>query len=230
MGYYHPAGGKGTQAELAKKYGVAGTDYSDRPGMGDGNVRDSRDVERDIRKAMLDDYDTREFLKYNEDIRDEANEIRNLRDQNAFIHDAMTKAHKDAGNGGKFDNANDFAGVAQNAFETYEADQRAQTEKYTNKKFNKLKNKMDDEGTSSESAAKNMSYNEYLANSDTQKATEGFSSAAKGQNDGSADKAAQDLLSSSVKSIASDKDLVAKGQVGQGKYVLNELGKSEFQS
>jgi hypothetical protein len=116
MGYYNPAGGKGSQKELADMYGVEGTKFS-RPGMGE--QRTSNEVERDIRSAMMSDYSTREYLKHNEDVRDEANEIKNLRDQNAFINDSMKQAHKDAGNGGKYSSAADRGGVAQNAFEDY---------------------------------------------------------------------------------------------------------------
>jgi len=149
MGYYHPIG---KQAKIAEKYGVEGTNYG-RPGM-DGNSRTVNDVERDIRKAMMDDYDTREFLKYNEDIRDEANGIKNLRDQNNFIHDEMKSAHKDAGNGGKFDNSNDFAGVAQGAFENYESEKADKAKAYVarglgeiQKQFDKMQGSGDDQQT-----------------------------------------------------------------------------------
>ena len=221
MGYYHPAGGKGTQKELADMYGVEGTKFS-RPGMGE--QRTSNEVERDIRKAMMDDYSTREFLKYNEDVRDEANEIKGLRDQNAFINDAMKQSHKDAGNGGKYSSDADRGGVAQGAFETYEQGQQDAARAYTDKRFNKLKNKMNEEGGgSNENASSNMTYNEYLENADTQKATEGFSSAAKGQSDGSADQAAQSLLSDTVKRVAGDGAAMGKGKVNQGNYVLSNL-------
>lgn len=118
MGYYHPIG---KQSKLAKSYGVEGVN-SPRPGMEGGAMderRTSGEVERDIRGAMMDDYSTREFLKYNQDIRDEANEITNLRDQNAFINDSMKQAHKKAGNGGEYGSAADRGGVAQGAFEDY---------------------------------------------------------------------------------------------------------------
>ena len=118
MGYYHPLG---EQAKLAKMYGVKGVN-SPRPGYEGGAMGERRtvnDVERDIRGAMMNDYDTREFLKYNDKVRDKANDISNLRDQNAFIHGKMVKAHKKAGNGGEFSSSNDFAGVAQNSFEDY---------------------------------------------------------------------------------------------------------------
>ena len=120
MGYYHPS--SGDQKKLADMYDVDGTNQSNRPGMParDGNEnRTSNEVERDIRGAMMDDYSTREFLKYNDKVRNKANEITNLRDQNAFINDSMKKAHEKAGNGGKYSSAADRGGVAQNSFEDY---------------------------------------------------------------------------------------------------------------
>jgi hypothetical protein len=120
MGYYHPVSGK--QGKMADMYGVKGVNHSNRPGAyakpGNEN-RTSSEVERDIRGAMMDDYSTREFLKYNEDIREEANEIKNLRKQNNFIHDSMKKAHKNDGNGGKYSSDADRGGVAQSAFDDY---------------------------------------------------------------------------------------------------------------
>ena len=120
MGYYNPA--TGGQKQLADMYDVKGVNHSNRPGMtakaGNEN-RTSNEVERDIRGAMMDDYSTREYLKYNDKVRNKANEITNLRDQNAFINDSMKKAHKKAGNGGEYSSAADRGGVAQNAFEDY---------------------------------------------------------------------------------------------------------------
>ena len=121
MGYYHPLG---KQKKLADMYGVKGVN-SPRPGFNEDERRTSNEVERDIRKAMMDDYSTREFLKYNKDTRDEANEIKNLRKQNNFIHDEMKQAHKDNGNGGKYSSDADRGGVAQKSFENYEAKQRS---------------------------------------------------------------------------------------------------------
>ena len=117
MGYYHPVGGKGTQADLAKQYGVKGVKYN-RPGM--GPQRTVNDVERDISSAMANDYSTREFLKYNEDARKKMkNGLPSNRKQNTALYEMMKDAHKDDGNGGKFDNTFDRAGVAQSAFEDY---------------------------------------------------------------------------------------------------------------
>ena len=120
MGYYNPA--TGGQKQLADMYDVKGVNHSNRPGMtakaGNEN-RTSDEVERDIRGAMMDDYSTREYLKYNDKVRNKANEITNLRDQNAFINDSMKQAHKDGGNGGEYSSAADRGGVAQNAFEDY---------------------------------------------------------------------------------------------------------------
>ena len=221
MGYYHPAGGKGSQKELADMYGVEGTNHG-RPGM-DGNSRNVNEVERDIRGAMMDDYSTREFLKYNEGVRDEANEIRNLRDQNAFIHNAMKQDHKDAGNGGKYTSDGDRGGVGMRAFEAYEEGQQAAARKYADSRFDKLKNQMDKEadGSSSGGASENMTYNEYMENSDTQKATEGFSDSAKA--------GAQDTLAGAVQRVAGDKTAMDKAKAKQGQFVLSNLGSDTYQ-
>ena len=215
MGYYHPIG---KQSKLAKKYGVEGVN-SPRPGMEGGamgNRRTVNDVERDIRGAMMDDYDTREFLKYNDDIREEANEQKNLRDQNNFIHDAMKDAHKEAGNGGKFSSSNDFAGVAQNAFENYEDTQRTEQRGYVDEQIAKMKAEMpaDTDTGAAESAAANMTYGEYLKNKD------GGQSAKAG---------AQKMAGDTIKSIASNRGAIAKGKAKQGQYVLANLGSDEYQ-
>ena len=226
MGYYHPVAKKGNQADIARQYGVAGVNYGTKNNLGGQQIRTVNDVERGISAAMANDYSTREFLKHNDEAREAMkNGVPSNRKQNTKLYEMMKQAHKDDGNGGKYSSVADRAGVAQSAFESYEARQQDASRAYTDKKFNKLDNKFNKEKTPGEEASSNMSYNEYLAKADTEKATSGFSAAAKGGADGSADKAAQDLLSSRVKDIASDKQMVAKGQVGQGKYVLNELGK-----
>ena len=120
MGYYHPVGGKGTQAELAKSYGVKGVNYGTKNNLGGKQIRTINDVERGISAAMANDYSTREFLKYNDDIREEMKRgLPNSRKENNALFDAMKQAHRDNGNGGKYDNAFDRAGVAQNSFEDY---------------------------------------------------------------------------------------------------------------
>ena len=208
MGYYHPAGGKGSQKELADMYGVEGTKFS-RPGMGE--QRTSNEVERDIRKAMMDDYSTREYLKYNDDVRDEANEIKGLRDQNAFINKSMKQAHKDAGNGGKYSSDADRGGVAQQAFQSYEKDQRS----YVDDQLDKMRSEMpsDADTGAAESAAENMTYGEYL----------------KSKDGGSAEAGAQKMAGDTVRSIASNRGAIAKGKAKQGQYVLSNLGSEEYQ-
>ena len=69
MGYYHPLGGKGTQADLARQYGVKGVNYGTKDNR--QQIRTINDVERGISAAMANDYSTREFLKYNEEARKE---------------------------------------------------------------------------------------------------------------------------------------------------------------
>ena len=116
MGYYHPLG---KQSKLAKSYGVEGVNYGTKNNIGGKQIRTVNTVERDISAAMANDYSTREYLKYNDDVRDEANDIKSLRDKNAFINDSMKQAHKKAGNGGDYSSASDRSGVAQNSFEDY---------------------------------------------------------------------------------------------------------------
>ena len=122
MGYYHPVAKKGNQADLARQYGVKGVS-SPRPGMEGGALpsrRSINQVEQEISAAMANDYSTREFLKYNEDARKKMkNGLPSSRKQNTALYEMMQEAHKDDGNGGKFSNAVDRAGVAQSAFEDY---------------------------------------------------------------------------------------------------------------
>ena len=214
MGYYHPAGGKGTQKELADMYGVQDVNQSNRPGAyakpGNEN-RTSNEVERDIRGAMMDDYSTREYLKYNTDVRDEANEIKGLREQNAFIHDSMRQAHKDAGNGGKYSSDGDRGGVAREAFQSYEKEQRS----YVDDQLDKMRSEMpsDADTGAAESAAENMTYGEYLES----------------KNGDAAKAGAQKMAGDTVRSIASNRGAIAKGKAKQGQYVLSNLGSEEYQ-
>ena len=146
MGYYHPVAKKGNQADIARKYGVAGV-RSPRPGMEGGALggrRTVNDVERDISAAMANDYDTREFLKYNEDARKEMkNGVPSNRKQNEKLHEMMQDAHKENGNGGEFSSAADFAGVAQGAFETYEKNERQDAKKYVDRGLGQLQEQFD---------------------------------------------------------------------------------------
>ena len=224
MGYYHPVAKKGNQADLARQYGVKGVNYGTKNNLGGQQIRTVNDVERDISSAMANDYSTREFLKYNEDARDKMkNGLPSNRKQNSELHSLMQEAHKDAGNGGKFDNRYDRAGVAQSAFEGYEAEQQAAARKYTDKRFDKLKNQMDKEADGSGSnASKNMTFNEYMENSDTQKATEGFSDSAKA--------GAQNMLTGALQRVAADKDTMDRGKAKQGQFVLSNLGSGSYQS
>ena len=95
---------------------------------------------------------------------------------------------------------------------------------YTDQQIKKLRNEMEKEEDtgSSEPESQNMTWNEYMENSDTQKATEGFSDSAKA--------GAQNMLSSAVKRVASDKDTMDRGKAKQGQYVLSNLGSSSYNS
>ena len=116
MGYYHPLG---KQAKLAKQYGVKGVNYGTKDNR--QQIRTVNDVERGISAAMANDYSTREFLKYNDEAREAMkNGLPSNRKQNTKLYEMMKQAHKDDGNGGKFDNRYDRAGVAQSSFEGYE--------------------------------------------------------------------------------------------------------------
>ena len=95
---------------------------------------------------------------------------------------------------------------------------------YTDQQIKKLRNEMEDDKDKgdSESESQNMTWNEYLENSDTQKATEGFSDSAKA--------GAQNMLSGAVKRVASDKDTMDRGKAKQGQYVLSNLGSGSYNS
>ena len=121
MGYYHPVPDKDNQAGLAKQYGVKGAN-TPRPGMTNsrGGFRSANTVDAKTSEAMSNDYSTREFLKYNDDARNKMkNGLPSNQKQNRKLHEMMGEAHKEAGNGGKYDNRFDRAGVAQQAFEDY---------------------------------------------------------------------------------------------------------------
>ena len=170
---------------------------------------------------MMDDYSTREFLKYNEGVRDEANEIKGLRDQNAFINNAMKQAHKDSGNGGKYSSAADRGGVAQSAFNTYEDNERERVNKLVAGLENKVMQEDDDSSPTDNSP--NMSFNEYLENNPNTGQYTASSETASGAK-------AQEIATATINKIKGDKGLIEKGKAKQGMFALNNLGSKEFQS
>ena len=214
MGYYHPVPKKGNQADLAKQYGVAGVNHP-RPGTTNrrGGFRSHNQVESEISAAMSNDYSTREFLKYDDEARDAMkNGLPSNRKQNTKLYDMMKQAHKDNGNGGKYSSAADRAGVAQGAFEDYEKEQRS----YVDEQLDKMRAEMpaDADTGAAESAAENMTFNEYLQNKDG------------GQ---SAEAGAQKMAGDAIKSIASNPGAMAKGKAKQGQYVLSNLGSDKYE-
>ena len=210
MGYYHPVPKKDNQAGLAKQYGVKGAN-TPRPGMTNsrGGFRSANTVDAKISEAMSNDYSTREFLKYNDEAREKMkNGLPSNQKQNRKLHEMMSEAHKESGNGGKFDNAYDRAGVAQSAFEGYEKEQRS----YVDEQLDKMRAELPDDADSgaAEEAAGNMTFNEYLQNKD-----------------GGSD--AQAMVGDKVKSLASDRGAMAKAKAKQGQYVLANLDSDTYQ-
>ena len=212
MGYYHPVAKKGNQADLARQYGVKGVNYGTKNNIGGQQIRTVNDVERGISAAMANDYSTREFLKYNDEAREAMkNGLPSNRKQNTKLYEMMKQAHKDDGNGGKFDNRYDRAGVAQSSFEGYEKEQRS----YVDEQLDKMRAELPDDADSgaAESAAENMTYNEYLQAKDGDSAKAG----------------AQKMAGDAVRGIASDRGAVAKGKAKQGQYVLANLGSDKYE-
>ena len=71
----------------------------------------------------------------------------------------------------------------------------------------------DADSGAAESAAENMTYNEYLQAKDGDSAKAG----------------AQKMAGDTIKSIASNRGAIAKGKAKQGQYVLANLGSDEYQ-
>ena len=109
---------------LGEMYGV-GSYYNQSYGP-DRNMKTRDEHNREIQQKMNNDYSTREFLKFNSEVRDQLKKgiPANAQDMH-FVKKAMEKMHKTdksdggLGNGGKFDNAYDRAGVAQESFDNY---------------------------------------------------------------------------------------------------------------
>ena len=232
MGYYHPVPKKGNQADLARQYGVAGVNHP-RPGTTNrrGGFRSHNQVEAEISAAMANDYDTREFLKYNDEARKKMkNGIPSNRKQNTKLHEMMKQAHKDDGNGGKFSSAADYAGVAQNAFETYEDNERKRVDKLVAGLENKVMNREDE--TSPTEKSPNLSFEEYMQgtfgeNADSMSSNTGQYTADK---EAAVGDKAQEVAQATVNKIKKDKNLMARGKAKQGQYALTNLGSREFQS
>ena len=212
MGYYHPVAKKGNQADIARQYGVGGVNYGTKNNLGGKQIRTVNDVERDISAAMANDYSTREFLKHNDEAREAMkNGVPSNRKQNTKLYEMMKQAHKDDGNGGKYSSVADRAGVAQSSFEGYEKEQRS----YVDEQIAKMKAELPDDADTgaAESAAENMTYNEYLQAKDGDSAKAG----------------AQKMAGDAVRGIVSDRGAVAKGKAKQGQYVLSNLGSDKYE-
>ena len=130
-------GGGKKLGKMAENYGVANTrGPGGRPGSHGAQqnpYRSQRQVEGEIAAKMANDYSTREFLKHNDDIRDQLKRgLPSNSKEVELVYDAMKKQHKEDGNGGKFSNRNDRQGVAQSSFENYEKEQRSYVDEQLN--------------------------------------------------------------------------------------------------
>ena len=207
--------GKGK--DIMERYGVEGVHYGHPDGRSGKPNRTMEDVSRDIANKAMNDYDTRRTLEAqalagNKDAKKfSKNGFKGIED--VFKANEMFKElHKDNGNGGKYSSAADRAGVAQGAFEDYEKEQRS----YVDEQLDKMRAEMpaDADTGAAESAAENMTFNEYLQNKDG------------GQ---SAEAGAQKMAGDAIKSIASNPGAMAKGKAKQGQYVLSNLGSDKYE-
>jgi hypothetical protein len=157
--------GGGRIRELGDRYGVDHKDYNINYGRDTGNggrqyKGDRDDYDKAVAAAAMRDYDTRRtmearYMSGDKDAKKYAKKgFKNVADVVA-ANDLMKGWHKDAGNGGSFSSASDFAGMTQRAVQ---ADRDAQTANYKGMfagldDFNSFKDEMKKKATGEEAAA-----------------------------------------------------------------------------
>lgn len=82
----------------------------DKGYIGGGGYNNSRYYDDDIKKALENDYDVREYLRYIE------GDLPQTDEERYNLYKDMKKDHREAGNGGAFSSRNDLAGVSERAF------------------------------------------------------------------------------------------------------------------
>ena len=239
----------GKNRDIEERYGIERVGFGGRPGESGQReaFNDMKSYKDRMVEAFRNDYDARRTLesaamsgkKKAQDILDSGfksvSDIRNA--QNFF-----EKAAKRHGQGGAFTNASDFIGLTQSMVER---DRRKFTEDIEGMISDATSRDDEEDGGGDDiERVSGGSYNDFMQGTfgdraddisrgwvgETAKATSGFSA---GAQDGAGyptaspvtqdEAAAQDLLASSLRSIASNPEAIAGQKAKQGMYVLDNL-------
>ena len=106
MGYFEKEAYKD---EMAKKYGIQGTEYRDSR----GNTQTRRN-DKALKAAIRNDYDYRTSASHMDGVKGNAS----MKDFTKYERSAV-KLHKQAGNGGQYSSNSDITGVTNNLVKDY---------------------------------------------------------------------------------------------------------------
>ena len=112
--------------EMGEMLGVDRRDYRPHNGGTDkgyvgNNYKDERDYGDDVQKALENDYDFREYLRYT------GGDLPQTDEERYNLYSDMKKDHKQ-NRGGAFNSRSDLAGVSERAFDNYNDNMRSELE------------------------------------------------------------------------------------------------------
>ena len=176
-----------------------------RPGGPGKESRSWYEVTQDTAKAMGEDYDVREYLRYT------GGELPKTDEEIYNLHQAMKKDHKQ-NSGGAYNSRSDMAGVSQRAFEDYHANM---AEDIIDDVMSQIPdNDADNKEGSEDSGVNNQSLEEAY---NTGNLSPSFMDALNTRKT-TAQQAAQDLLATTVQKVADEDD---DGLLNTDKYLID---------